>query len=379
MYSKNQIRKVGNQLARDIIWDEDRADEIHSTFHLANHWIASHLYPMNRLRYELVSKTRKCGADGITASRLKSMRSIRRKLRARPEGLHQIQDLGGVRSIVASIAQASDLAVEQLSGSRHKFIRENNYIKNPKADGYRSHHLIFEFQGTEHDEICHGRRIEVQVRTRLQHSWATAVEAVGLFRNENLKGGDGNVDWLRLFQLMSAELACTENSPEPENIPPRTERVKEIIDLDKRLSASSILDGIRDAVRYTEMYSADPKAKPTHYLVTYDHHMHQVRVKPYSRLINDTYHLGVAELQDESGISDNITSIIVEADKVKNLKEAFPNYFGDVSIFSKNLQRVVAGQSAIEYRMPPQQVIVAPAETKYDPRWLRPGRHRKWE
>ena len=29
-------------------------------------------------------------------------------------------------------------------------------------------------------ELYNGRRIEIQVRTRLQHAWATAVEGVGL-------------------------------------------------------------------------------------------------------------------------------------------------------------------------------------------------------
>jgi len=380
IYSKKQIRRAGDALAKDIIWDSNLTDEIYPVFQLANHWIASHAYPMNRLRHELIGKIRKCGADGITVGRLKSMRSIRRKLRVKPEGLHQIQDLGGCRSIVASIAQASDLVEEQLSNSRHRFIYQNNYIQKPKIDGYRSHHLIFEFQGSENDDdVFDGKRIELQVRTRLQHSWATAVEAVGLFRNENLKASEGSSDWLRLFQLMSAEFSYTENSPEPEGSPPRSERVLEIIDLEKKLNAASILDGIRDAVRYTEIYTSDPKAKPTHYLVTYDHIKRQVKVKPYLKPMNDAYHLGVAELKSESDVSDNMTSIVVEADKVENLKDAFPNYFGDVSIFGTNLKLITSGDSAKEYLMPPQQVVVTPAEAKIDPRWLRPGRHRKWE
>jgi Region found in RelA / SpoT proteins len=84
---------------------------------------------------------------------------------------------------------------------------EDDYIARPKPDGYRSHHLMFNFRDRRNAGIHDGRRIEVQLRTRLQHSWATAVEAVGLFRGEDLKGNQGNPKWLRLFTLMSAEFA----------------------------------------------------------------------------------------------------------------------------------------------------------------------------
>jgi ppGpp synthetase/RelA/SpoT-type nucleotidyltranferase len=71
-----------------------------------------------------------------------------------------------------------------------------------EADGYRSHHLSLEFKpAKKEDEAYAGRRIELQVRTRLQHSWATAIEAVSLYRNQDLKHHKGDADWLRLFAL----------------------------------------------------------------------------------------------------------------------------------------------------------------------------------
>ena len=35
--------------------------------------------------------------------------------------------------------------------------------------------------------------------------------------------------------------------------------------------------------------------------------------------------------------------VMVEVDKVENLKEAYPNYFGDVRMFLSHLKRVVVG------------------------------------
>jgi hypothetical protein len=37
----------------------------------------------------------------------------------------------------------------------------------------------------------------------MQHGWATAVETVDAFTNENLKFGAGSDDWTRFFQLVS--------------------------------------------------------------------------------------------------------------------------------------------------------------------------------
>lgn len=43
----------------------------------------------------------------------------------------------------------------------------------------------------------------MQIRTAIQHSWATAVEMVGLFRKESLKSGLVDIKWLRFFELVS--------------------------------------------------------------------------------------------------------------------------------------------------------------------------------
>ena len=51
----------------------------------------------------------------------------------------------------------------------------------------------------------------MQIRTAIQHSWATAVEMVGLFRKESLKSGFGDIKWLRFFELVSELFYKIEN------------------------------------------------------------------------------------------------------------------------------------------------------------------------
>ncbi len=112
--------------------------------------------------------------------------------------LERLQDLGGCRVILPTIADVQRLTETIRNRIRHEIRVEDNYIVIPKHDGYRSHHIILTYKGRDHNLVFTGRRIELQV-TRLQHSWATAIEAVGLFRREELKNNQGSAERLRLL------------------------------------------------------------------------------------------------------------------------------------------------------------------------------------
>src|SRR5205823_2784133 len=199
---------------------------------------------MRSVRYSVLYFMRHAQVDGITAARLKRMQAIRRKLRRFDYGLDRLQDLGGCRVILPSIADVQTLTNTIRDKIRHEIRGEDDYIVNPKDDGYRSHHLMLTFQGRSAASVFTGRRIELQVRTTLQHSWATAIEAVGLFRREELKSNKGSGDWLRLFKLMSAEFAEAERCPLPPDISGAIERREEIRDLAERLDGLSMLERI---------------------------------------------------------------------------------------------------------------------------------------
>jgi ppGpp synthetase/RelA/SpoT-type nucleotidyltranferase len=88
------------------------------------------------------------------------MLSIRKKLNKEPGTLAQMQDLGGCRAIVKTISDVNRL-IEIYRGlnSFHKIRLDRSYIENPREDGYRSHHFVFEFAGTGDEAAYNGRRI----------------------------------------------------------------------------------------------------------------------------------------------------------------------------------------------------------------------------
>jgi Region found in RelA / SpoT proteins len=232
-YSMKDVLRAGEALAGKMIWTEETAPRIREVFSIASNWRDSHAYPMRKVRNLVYQKIRRLKQSGNTVARLKHMPSIRRKLRDQPWKLNQIQDLAGCRAILPTIDGVNALIEALRRNSCHVIHREDPYINSPKPDGYRCHHIVYKFQGVSEEEVFNGRRVEIQVRTRLQHSWATAVETVGLFRQENMKGGLGNQDWLRLFKLMSAEFAVEEGCPEPPEVSGGDARIREIIQLEK--------------------------------------------------------------------------------------------------------------------------------------------------
>jgi hypothetical protein len=377
-YSMHDVKHAGNALRGEILWDESRRDELLEIFTIANSWIDGHAFPMFRIKHEALGKVKSCKLSGLTFARLKRMRSVRKKLSALPTlKLDQIQDLGGCRVILASIDDANKLIDCFRQKGKHALHNQGDYIEQPKRGGYRSHHMIYKFQGEGEAEVFNNRRIEIQIRTRLQHTWATAVEAVGTFRQEDMKAGKGNPDWLRLFELMSAEFALAERCPEPQEVPGHEDRVREIRDLDRKLNAVETLESMRHAVRFTSTYIQGAYA-PEFYRIEFNRKKNEVRVSP---------HLAAREgLREQHSVEQSsliagdgaINTVFVSASGIEDLKQGYPNYFGDVQLFNTNLKHVVEGDAAKEYTMPPQEAVPAPPHEAPNMSWFRPGAGRRW-
>lgn len=377
-YSKKDVVRAGKALQGRLVWSPESADDIRRVFVIANSWRASHAFPMHSLRSELQARIRTLKSSGITAARLKQMPSIRAKLERIDTNLRQMQDLGGCRAVLPTIGEARRLVAAMASQSRHTLKSEDRYMDEPRSSGYRSHHLVFSFVPRSDEEAGYeGRLIEVQIRSRLQHSWATAVEAVALHRGENLKAGIGSAEWLRLFELMSMEFAASEGCDFAKD--GSNSRVDEIIHLENSLNVVRTLDSLSHAVSSLDWMASSRDMKPKYCVIKYDRKERKVDVKfLYTpSVIEENLEAGVGG----SGEANRYSAVVVELDKVENLREAYPNYFGDVQLFKSRLTSVVRGEPVTEYTLPPRvRVPPAPKEVP-DDSWFRfPNRRgRRWE
>lgn len=355
-YSKTKIEKVGRKLSKKINYTEENKEDVNELFRIGHAWRMAHHEPMKNVLNHARQLMRKQKLIGPAVGRIKSMDSIRRKLKR--YRLNQIQDIGGCRCILPTINETNKLINYFREHTKFEIITDDNYIYNPKSDGYRCYHYILKYSGKE--EYQKNLRIELQIRSRLQHSWATAVEAMGLFLSQDFKGGKGDENWLELFELMSFELARAENCTSKSLEDLRPIRIEKIKELDSKLDAVNTLDNLTHAFNYTDDHEKDPKFKPKYYLIKYDKKNQKVKVQPYYNL--------TSEFEINKG---NLTEILVEADKIETLKDAFPNYFGDVQLFKKNLRSIILGKQAKEYKLRPQESVIPLPKEYPDLAWMR--------
>jgi hypothetical protein len=332
-HSKRDLINAGKLLASYIPYPY--SDEALDAFRTAHGWRLSHMAAMRAVRSELRTHANRQSPVGVTAGRLKRIASIRKKLRSTPLSLYAIQDIGGCRAIVGSMTAVEHLTEFYLSGgSKFGEARPYDYIAAPKPTGYRSRHFVFSVDPT--DGVMR-RRIEVQLRTKLQHAWATAVEAVGLVRGEDLKGNSGSPEWLRLFAIMASELAHEEGcSLVPGVSEDAAGRRAELGDLNKKLKAVATLESYNQTISKI----ADTRtARGSSFLVRLDLERKIVDVQ-------SNYMFGktaAALLDAETSSSVMTNAVIIEVDRVSDLLAAYPNYYLDVHMFTERLKLVLGG------------------------------------
>lgn len=215
--SKKNINKAGHIL----IDDNSSPEDLEWALELADQWRACHAYPINTFQAALRRKFTLSKYDGepIVAQRLKRMPTIIDKLKRHPNmQLSTMQDIGGVRAILNSIDDVYRLAdsyKNKSSKSRfaHELVNEYDYIQQPRSeDGYRSLHLIYRYKNVQYPGYD-GLRLELQMRTKLQHTWATAVETMGTFLGQALKSRQGSREWIDFFAITSSAFAHLEKCP----------------------------------------------------------------------------------------------------------------------------------------------------------------------
>jgi putative GTP pyrophosphokinase len=316
--------------------------DINEAENILTYWRYIHLPILNTfqatLRQKISSKFKK---QGFVSQRLKRRASIVSKLkRERNMKLSTMQDIAGIRAVMTHLKDVSALANElKKSKAKHNLINEYNYITNPKKSGYRSIHLIFQYDNPKNAE-SNGLRIEVQIRTKLQHIWATTVETLGTFMNTSLKSSEGPLEILDFLNITSSAFAIIEKCPvNPEHQLLNNEQIyKSVSDQYDRLNIADKLKGFSVAAKHIEGNLT--KENYQYYLITLNLTDKFARVKGYSRNELDNANDDYTEIERSIRAGANLQVVLVSTDKLSALTKAYPSYFLDSTDFIKQIEKI---------------------------------------
>jgi hypothetical protein len=259
--------------------------------------------------------------------------------------LSQMQDLGGCRTILADVeavyrvydlyrgTTAQGLFDEGIANSP----KCRDYIRDPKPDGYRGIHIVGRYAArVDSNEHWNGHRIEIQVRTQLQHAFATAVETVTTFTKEPLKFGSGPDKWRRFFSLAGGAFAFSEHTVHipgtPENIDELTSELRE---LTRELRVRQRLRG------WTRALTALPRRNMTGakwLLLVLDVERNTFKVTGFADRAKATQVIAELEKSSKAAVLD---AVLVWVRFAKDLRATYPNYYADTRGFLSALEGVL--------------------------------------
>ncbi len=356
-YSGKQVIKAGEDLANSGAIHDDQ-NSFSKSMDVLSYWRGTHIKPLEEAFNLLQVVSLKKDKNAIFAKRLKRYISIIIKLlRFESMKLKNMQDIGGCRAVLTSEKKLRKIVRElkkqpQFKGNGIKN-RYKDYISQPKNDGYRSYHLIGKFPDQNGDL----KNIEIQLRTRIQHYWATALEIVDLFTDQALKSNQGDEIWKLFFFNASLQFSVIDSIHMHETLPcfkkeqsykllinknndllssrEKTIQTCNALEVFKKLQAfSASLKTIDDTIDQEEIVDSGYVLlviNTTNSTLTSN-----IFKKDESLLAEESYIKAEKEAVNEKGV---IVALVSTA-AVGGIKEAYPNYFADSTMFLEYLNIV---------------------------------------
>lgn len=236
-----------------------------------------------------------------------------------------MDDVAGCRLIFPDIVHLHEFR-KRVHGARFKHKRRNDadkydYIKSPKATGYRGIHDVYEYNvNSEHGKDYKGLFIELQYRTAIQHAWATAVEIIGFITESQPKFQEGDDRYERIMALASEIIArAHENATSCCKDMTDEELVKQFLKLDAELNLLTLLRNLS---------AADKEVSAKRNTILIFSGSEQLEVKSFR---NATDALRALFELEKSNPGKDV--VLVKADTSDDVRIAFRNYFSDAGEF----------------------------------------------
>lgn len=316
---------------------------------IINDWRSQHINTLNKASSFLERVVKKLNLKNVyIGQRLKRMPSIKSKIiRSNGMRLTEMQDIVGVRLVVNDLRELARVAnlirSEEIFNQNIVLKKEYNYIKNPKEDGYRCLHFIFQHtfkvRGVEVKRI-----FEVQLRTKAQHAWSTVVETLGTYLGENFKGGFGDENWKSFFTQSSYMFDWFEKFEFREKNLSKADIekiLKNSIQLKKVMIELNIYHLLKLLNKMTAQinYKISEMNSNGYAVILVDYIKHSSEARTFTKTSLKTAKAFYEKVESELKDLTQIQVMFVEITDLTNLRKAFPNFYIDVNDFNDTLSR----------------------------------------
>lgn len=328
-YSKNEINKAGECLKTPSLYAKEeyiKAQDILTYFRII------HVPVLNTFQALLRNELKRYKFKGFVAQRLKRAPSIVAKLKRESSmQLARMQDIAGIRVVLDSLDDLKSFNYN-LSQKilKHNVVSGKDYILTPKKSGYRGIHKIYNYNSIEFPD-SNGLRIELQIRTKLQHAWATAVETMGTFINYSLKSSEGPEEILDFFKIVSSAFAYLENTTLIFQYAylNKNKTFEKVMTEYYRLTISEKLRAFTVAADHIKKRNF----KDEYYLIVLDIAISRVRVTPFAKDQFEKANTAYTDVEKKLKKGNKIQAVLVSIDNIDSLQKAYPNYFLDTREF----------------------------------------------
>lgn len=319
--SKSRVNKAGNNIRNQIATAEDVL--------VVEEWRAAHRAVLNTFQEGLRRRTK--NTDIVVAQRHKRKSTIVGKLTRFPSmNLARMDDVAGFRLIFKNIEELykfrQKFHAARFSHKRLNEIDKYDYIKHPKVTGYRGIHDIYEYDvNSEAGRSLKGLLVEIQYRTLIQHSWATAVEIIGFITENQPKFEQGDRRYIDAM-LYASEILSRAHEKSKGTLAeiPDAELVKKFRTLDSELNLLSKLRGIK---------AVNKSATANRNTILIFSKAANLEIRNYRNATDALEDL--FKLEKEMPAND---IVLVKADKSEDIRLAFKNYFSDTADFLRLIE-----------------------------------------
>lgn len=339
--SKSQLKKIGEKIRKTTNPEKELTKELE----IIQKWRSKHSIPLNSLQMLVRRKLKGNNhADCLCVQRLKRMPSIIGKLKRFSMDLSKMQDIGGVRIIARDIDEVrsvyNDICSLRANSSFEFLPGYKDYIKHPKDDGYRSIHQVVRYSSDKKADLK-GVLLELQIRSKLEHIWATAVETYSAISSTSLKTGQGEDDVREYFSVASALFALEEGTPLHEKYSNLTKNqlISMLRNLDLTTGISKTLKSL--SLVATEFpFQKDKKISDYSIILQLNVLDKQAKVLAFNREQDSIVDMVYESLEKKALNMPGMQVVLIKGYSLKQIESAYPNYFMDTKDFCKKLEEI---------------------------------------